>query len=65
MPIAFIAAYLTRHYGHKPIFSIALMALTLRGLLIRLIQNPFILIPAETLDGISAGLIGVAAQVWL
>lgn len=60
IPVALFAAYFAKHHGYKIIFIFALIALPVRGFLMGIIQTPLILFPAEILDGIAAGLIGVA-----
>lgn len=60
IPMALFAAKFAEKRGYRWIFIMALLALPIRGLLAGIIQHPYILIPVEILDGIGAGLIGVA-----
>lgn len=60
IPMALFAAKFAQNKGYRWIFIMALMALPVRGLLAGIIQNPSILLPVEILDGIGAGLTGVA-----
>lgn len=60
IPMALLAAKIAQTKGYKSIFIFALIALPIRGLLAGLIQYPYILIPVQMLDGVGAGLMGVA-----
>ncbi|EUK18217.1 hypothetical protein COMX_00665 [Commensalibacter papalotli (ex Servin-Garciduenas et al. 2014)] len=60
IPMALLASQMAQTKGYKSIFIFALIALPIRGLLAGMIQHPFILIPVQMLDGIGAGLMGVA-----
>lgn len=58
--MALLAARLAQTKGYYIVFILALLALPLRGLLASFIQAPWVLIPVQLLDGIGAGLLGVA-----
>lgn len=60
IPMALYAAHISEKKGYSAIFIIALVALPIRGLLAGLIPHPAIVIPVQILDGIAAGLMGVA-----
>lgn len=60
IPMALLAARFSMNRGYSLIFVIALAALPIRGLLAGLIQHPYILLPVQILDGVGAGLMGVA-----
>ncbi|WP_271800999.1 MFS transporter [Commensalibacter communis] len=60
VPMALLAAKVAQTKGYKSIFIFALIALPVRGLLAGFIQHPYILIPVQMLDGVGAGLMGVA-----
>lgn len=60
IPMALLAAKMAQTKGYKSIFIFALIALPIRGALAGLIQDPYILIPVQMLDGVGAGLMGVA-----
>lgn len=60
IPMALYAAHVSENKGYSLIFIIALVALPIRGLLAGLIPHPAIIIPVQILDGIAAGLMGVA-----
>ena len=54
------AARLAVARGYWIVFVLALVALPLRGLLAGAVAHPFILLPVQVLDGVGAGLLGVA-----
>ncbi|MDI2090642.1 MFS transporter [Commensalibacter oyaizuii] len=60
IPMALLAARLAQTKGYKLVFIFALMALPIRGLLAGLIQHPYVVLPVQVLDGVGAGLMGVA-----
>ncbi len=60
VPIALLAARVARTRGYGILFVVALIALPLRGLLAGLWQAPIAMIPVQILDGVGAGLLGVA-----
>lgn len=51
---------LGRMRGYWLVLLLALAALPVRGLLAAAIQTPWVLIPVQILDGVGAGLLGVA-----
>ena len=60
IPTALLGARLAETRGYWIVFVLALLALPIRGLLAGLIQDPWILVPVQILDGVGAGLLGVA-----
>ena len=60
IPMAIFAAFFAKRHEYRILLVLALVALPARGLLIGTIQHPLVLLPAEILDGVGAGLIGVA-----
>ncbi|MDH7798529.1 putative MFS family arabinose efflux permease [Beijerinckia sp. GAS462] len=60
IPMALIAARIAVSRGYNPLFIAALVALPLRGLIAWSFTDPRALIPVQILDGVGAGLLGVA-----
>lgn len=60
VPIALLAAKFVKDKGFKLIFVIALSVLPLRGIIAALYPHFLILFPVQILDGVGAGLMGVA-----
>ncbi|MGQ0456982.1 MAG: MFS transporter [Hyphomicrobium sp.] len=60
VPMALLAARIALKQGYWLVFVLALIALPIRGLIAGLVHNPFVLIPVQVLDGVGAGLLGVA-----
>lgn len=60
IPMALVAAWFGRSRGYWGILLLALMVLPIRGALAAVFQTPWILLPVQVLDGIGAGLMGVA-----
>ncbi|WP_062119107.1 MFS transporter [Aureimonas sp. AU40] len=60
IPIALLAAGFARKRGYFLLLIAALVALPVRGLIAGLWPSHFALIPVQMLDGIGAGLLGVA-----
>ena len=61
IPVAQLAALLAQIHGYWIVFVLALVALPLRSLLAdSLSTHGYLLVPVQMLDGISAGLLGVA-----
>ena len=63
IPVALWAGARADKRGRRHVLQIAFTALALRGVLLALVQDPIWLIPAEMLDGLSSGLVGVAVPV--
>lgn len=57
---ALLAAWLAMKRGYNIVFLIALTALPLRGLTSGLIEGPWVVVPAQILDGFGNGMMGVA-----
>jgi len=57
---ALLAARLAVTRGYNIVFLIALTALPLRGLTSGLIEGPWVVVPAQILDGFGNGIMGVA-----
>jgi predicted MFS family arabinose efflux permease len=57
---ALFAARLAEQRGYWLVFLIALLALPVRGLIASLITSPIGLAPVQVLDGVGAGMLGVA-----
>jgi MFS family permease len=60
IPMALLAAWLAGRRGYWLVFVLALVALPLRGALAALVTGPAGLVPVQILDGVGAGLLGVA-----
>lgn len=60
IPMALFAARIAEKRGYWILFVLALVALPLRGLLAGMINDAWVLIPVQVLDGVGAGLLGVA-----
>jgi MFS family permease len=60
VPMALLAARVADRHGYKPVVLAALCVLPLRGLLCWASSAPWTVIPVQILDGIGAGLLGVA-----
>ncbi|MCO6051149.1 MFS transporter [Mesorhizobium sp. RP14(2022)] len=60
IPIALLAASFANRRGYFLLLVAALVALPIRGLIAGLWPNPYALIPIQMLDGVGAGLLGVA-----
>ncbi|TCT08287.1 MFS transporter [Aquabacter spiritensis] len=60
IPMALIAARIARTHGYFLVFLAALVALPVRGLIAGLWASPYALVPVQILDGVGAGLLGVA-----
>ncbi|MBV9754310.1 MAG: MFS transporter [Hyphomicrobiales bacterium] len=52
-----------RHWGRRPLLLIAFAVLPLRGVLLALVTQPFLLCLVQALDGISAAVLGVIVPV--
>ena len=61
VPVAIVASRLAASWGRKPVFLIGFSVLPVRGLLYYLSVNPYYLIGVQLLDGIGAGIFGVAS----
>jgi predicted MFS family arabinose efflux permease len=60
VPMALLAARLAEEKGYWLVFLIALIALPVRGLTASLVTGPWGLGPVQILDGVGAGILGVA-----
>lgn len=60
IPMALLGARLAQTRGYWIVFVLALAALPIRGLIAGLILDPWVLVPVQILDGVGAGLLGVA-----
>jgi MFS family permease len=60
IPVALLTGWLCEHWGRKPVFAIGFMALPLRIFLYSLTTDPNLLVALQSLDGIGAGIYGVA-----
>ncbi|KQT82225.1 MFS transporter [Aurantimonas sp. Leaf443] len=60
IPLALLAARVAQKRGYFIVLLAALIALPIRGLLAGLWDNPYAVIPVQMLDGVGAGLLGVA-----
>ena len=60
IPMALLAAWLAHERGYWLVFVLALVALPLRGVIAALVTGPIGLVPVQMLDGVGAGLLGVA-----
>jgi MFS family permease len=60
IPMALLAAWLADKRGYWLVFVLALAALPVRGVIAALVTGPIGLVPVQMLDGVGAGLLGVA-----
>lgn len=60
IPMALLAAWVAQRRGFGIVVMVALIALPVRGLIAGYWDNPWALIPVQMLDGVGAGLLGVA-----
>jgi predicted MFS family arabinose efflux permease len=60
IPVALLTGWLCGRWGRKPIFVVGFVALPLRIFFYSLTTNPNMLIALQALDGIGAGIYGVA-----
>jgi len=60
VPVALFAARLAEEKGYWLIFLLALIALPIRGIMASLVTAPWGLVPVQILDGVGAGILGVA-----
>jgi MFS family permease len=60
IPMAILAAWLAQQRGYWIVFLLALLALPLRGVIAAVVTGPIGLLPVQMLDGVGAGLLGVA-----
>jgi MFS family permease len=60
VPMAILAARLAETRGYWVVFVLALLALPVRGAVAGLVTDPAGLVPVQVLDGVGAGLLGVA-----
>jgi MFS family permease len=60
IPVALLTGWLCDRWGRKPIFAVGFLALPLRIFLYSLTDSPGILVALQALDGIGAGVYGVA-----
>jgi MFS family permease len=60
VPVSLLAGVLANRWGRKPVMAIAFWALPLRILSYTLVHRPMALVILQTLDGIGAGIYGVA-----
>jgi predicted MFS family arabinose efflux permease len=60
IPMAILAAWLAERRGYGIVFVLALVALPLRGLIAAEVTGFAGLVPVQVLDGVGAGLLGVA-----
>ena len=61
--VAAIAPWLIRRFGLSAVFLIALIALPIRGLLAASFDSFWVVYPVQLLDGVGAGLLGIATPV--
>ncbi|WP_010225647.1 MFS transporter [Pseudomonas donghuensis] len=60
VPVALWAGWYASRHGYRLLIITALLALPLRGLIAGFWASPWALLPVQALDGIGAGLLGVA-----
>lgn len=60
IPMAILAARLAGQRGYWIVFLLALLALPVRGVIAAVVSGPIGLFPVQVLDGVGAGLLGVA-----
>jgi MFS family permease len=64
-PVAAFSGRTANRWGRKPLFLIGLTALTIRGLLYTLSDNPFSIIFVQLFDGIGQGIYEVVSIIVL
>jgi predicted MFS family arabinose efflux permease len=60
VPMALFAAWLAERRGYWLVFLLALIALPIRGAIAAAVTGPLGLVPVQILDGVGAGILGVA-----
>lgn len=60
IPMALWAGKFANHHGYRPLIMAALVVLPVRGIVAGFWESPWAVIPVQFLDGIGAGLLGVA-----
>jgi MFS family permease len=60
IPVALLTGWLCDRWGRKPAFALGFVALPLRTFLYSLTTHPGVLVALQALDGIGAGVYGVA-----
>lgn len=60
IPVALWAGWHASRHGYRALVIAALLALPMRGMIAACTESPWALIPVQVLDGIGAGLLGVA-----
>jgi MFS family permease len=60
IPVALATGWLCDRWGRKPVFAIGFLVLPLRIFLYSLTKDPWMLVALQSLDGIGAGIYGVA-----
>jgi hypothetical protein len=60
VPMALLAARLAEERGYWLVFLLALIALPIRGITASLVTGAWGLAPVQIIDGVGAGLLGVA-----
>ncbi|KAB2970249.1 MFS transporter [Zoogloea sp.] len=60
IPVALLAGRYAERHGYRALVTVALAALPLRGAIAAAWASPWALIPVQVLDGVGAGLLGVA-----
>lgn len=60
IPVALWAGWHAGRHGYRALIIAALLALPLRGMIAACWESPWALLPVQVLDGIGAGLLGVA-----
>lgn len=60
IPVALLTGWLCDRWGRKPVFAVGFVVLPLRIFLYSLTTNPDVLVALQALDGIGAGVYGVA-----
>jgi MFS family permease len=60
IPVAYASGILCERWGRKPVFAVGFLALPVRIFLYSLTTNPWVLVALQALDGVGAGVYGVA-----
>ncbi len=64
--VAFLSPWVGRkaeQWGRRPLLLVGFAALPIRGALFSIISSPFLLVPVQILDGVSAAVIGVLLPI--
>jgi len=58
VPMSILVGHRADRWGRKPIFLLGFAALPIRGVLFSLVQEPYVVVASQVLDGVGAGIFG-------